>query len=136
MLHFFLFFFIFFFFFFFFLMIRRPPRSTLFPYTTLFRSHLRRFHAKCRVRLISYARRRLLSYCAHLADSFARLHCVPPSEARFASLHLMADSFARLRCAPPNAQVSFVCLAQKKSLTQSVTRERSRHLPNRASPLT
>src|SRR2546421_9495605 len=26
-------------FFFFFLMIRRPPRSTLFPYTTLFRSH-------------------------------------------------------------------------------------------------
>src|SRR5437588_1605522 len=31
--------------FFFFLMIRRPPRSTLFPYTTLFRSfgaHLRR----------------------------------------------------------------------------------------------
>src|SRR6266446_7736027 len=37
-----MFFFIFvsisFFFFFFFLMIRRPPRSTLFPYTTLFRS--------------------------------------------------------------------------------------------------
>src|SRR5438034_8793845 len=29
-----------FFFFFFFLMIRRPPRSTLFPYTTLFRSAL------------------------------------------------------------------------------------------------
>src|SRR5258707_7566362 len=28
----------FFIFFFFFLMIRRPPRSTLFPYTTLFRS--------------------------------------------------------------------------------------------------
>src|SRR5436190_21022442 len=28
------------FFFFFFLMIRRPPRSTLFPYTTLFRSTL------------------------------------------------------------------------------------------------
>src|SRR5438105_8450377 len=31
------------FFYFFFLMIRRPPRSTLFPYTTLFRSHLARF---------------------------------------------------------------------------------------------
>src|SRR6266480_7259799 len=30
-----------FFFFFFFLMIRRPPRSTLFPYTTLFRSDSR-----------------------------------------------------------------------------------------------
>src|SRR6266567_8542273 len=31
-----------FFLFFFFLMIRRPPRSTLFPYTTLFRSRARR----------------------------------------------------------------------------------------------
>src|SRR5215216_7331777 len=30
---------VFFLFFFFFLMIRRPPRSTLFPYTTLFRPH-------------------------------------------------------------------------------------------------
>src|SRR5277367_6897956 len=30
---------VFIFLFFFFLMIRRPPRSTLFPYTTLFRSH-------------------------------------------------------------------------------------------------
>src|SRR2546422_9840740 len=29
--------------FFFFLMIRRPPRSTLFPYTTLFRSPRHRF---------------------------------------------------------------------------------------------
>src|SRR5256884_1465578 len=30
---------------FFFLMIRRPPRSTLFPYTTLFRSPSEQFHA-------------------------------------------------------------------------------------------
>src|SRR5438309_11048948 len=33
----------FFFFVFFFLMIRRPPRSTLFPYTTLFRSRELRY---------------------------------------------------------------------------------------------
>src|SRR5260370_6468503 len=46
---------------FFFLMIRRPPRSTLFPYTTLFRSHegrdrkrtaQRRAHALEQVRLV------------------------------------------------------------------------------------
>src|SRR2546430_17624858 len=43
------------FFFFFFLMIRRPPRSTLFPYTTLFRSH--------------YARLRRL-WDEHRADAF------------------------------------------------------------------
>src|SRR5258708_14659046 len=34
---------------FFFLMIRRPPRSTLFPYTTLFRSHAAR-SSSCRER--------------------------------------------------------------------------------------
>src|SRR5256886_15443966 len=28
-------------------MIRRPPRSTLFPYTTLFRSHLLRQRSRC-----------------------------------------------------------------------------------------
>src|SRR5690625_3487774 len=33
------------FFFLFFLLIRRPPRSTLFPYTTLFRSHRINIHA-------------------------------------------------------------------------------------------
>src|SRR2546426_10494745 len=35
-----------FYFFFFFLMIRRPPRSTLFPYTTLFRSADRALHRR------------------------------------------------------------------------------------------
>src|SRR2546425_10345970 len=40
--------------FFFFLMIRRPPRSTLFPYTTLFRSE------------------------EHVAPSLGRRHAVPP----------------------------------------------------------
>src|SRR2546421_5794830 len=34
---------------FFFLMIRRPPRSTLFPYTTLFRSRTRRMPASRRL---------------------------------------------------------------------------------------
>src|SRR3990172_12885398 len=41
----------------FFLMVRRPPRSTLFPYTTLFRSELRvhlneRFHIAVRLRKV------------------------------------------------------------------------------------
>src|SRR3712207_8258803 len=35
---------------FFFLMIRRPPRSTLFPYTTLFRSRLARRRPGARAR--------------------------------------------------------------------------------------
>src|SRR5256885_16714097 len=38
---------------FFFLMIRRPPRSTLFPYTTLFRSAIRIALGAGRLRIIS-----------------------------------------------------------------------------------
>src|ERR1051325_12050485 len=42
---------------FFFLMIRRPPRSTLFPYTTLFRSHvLDRLHERERVSIGQFAK--------------------------------------------------------------------------------
>src|SRR3989442_3037391 len=37
--------------FFFFLMIRRPPRSTLFPYTTLFRSHVVCYSVKANANL-------------------------------------------------------------------------------------
>src|SRR5256885_8719140 len=44
-------------FFFFFLMIRRPPRSTLFPYTTLFRSHLARPAAIRRAILETHSRK-------------------------------------------------------------------------------
>src|SRR6266480_5573748 len=46
-----------FFFFFFFLMIRRPPRSTLFPYTTLFRSHERGFGVPRGLGVVEVARR-------------------------------------------------------------------------------
>src|SRR5258707_14486939 len=49
---------------FFFLMIRRPPRSTLFPYTTLFRSTrvARRPFCLLRARLLRAARRRLAPF--------------------------------------------------------------------------
>src|SRR2546422_11655381 len=46
------------FFFFFFLMIRRPPRSTLFPYTTLFRSRVLRAAAPRRGDSARHARGR------------------------------------------------------------------------------
>src|SRR5437764_8795970 len=42
---------------FFFLMIRRPPRSTLFPYTTLFRSDLHRDPARGAGRPLHHAGR-------------------------------------------------------------------------------
>src|SRR3712207_7593765 len=53
---------------FFFLMIRRPPRSTLFPYTTLFRSS-NGLYALASVRLVCAAR--ALSRMALSESSFA-----------------------------------------------------------------
>src|SRR5688572_31977181 len=51
-------------------MIRRPPRSTLFPYTTLFRSQLDLGHgAPARVRLHA----ELLRLAIHLAQPVARV---------------------------------------------------------------
>src|SRR2546421_6050444 len=49
-------------FFFFFLMIRRPPRSTLFPYTTLFRSIEDR-----REQLVEFSIIKLLDRCREVA---------------------------------------------------------------------
>src|SRR6266511_4139644 len=48
--------------FFFFLMIRRPPRSTLFPYTTLFRS---RMHPACEAPDAPLHRRLRIALPAH-----------------------------------------------------------------------
>src|SRR2546429_2355569 len=67
-----------FFLFFFFLMIRRPPRSTLFPYTTLFRSEL--VHMDMRHLILSRLRYRSI-YAAdrseeHTSELQSRLHLV------------------------------------------------------------
>src|SRR2546430_12508654 len=59
---------IFVFYLFFFLMIRRPPRSTLFPYTTLFRSaelQSRRHRTQIQGRLDAGGRELFARKCAH-----------------------------------------------------------------------
>ena len=50
------------FFFFFFLMIRRPPRSTLFPYTTLFRSVIKWRLIRLHVNISQYSYNYLEQY--------------------------------------------------------------------------
>src|SRR6478736_9369446 len=61
-------------FFFFFLMIRRPPRSTLFPYTTLFRSAYPACSCRRRVRPRSPAHRRSEEHTSEL-QSQSNLVC-------------------------------------------------------------
>src|SRR6266498_3313973 len=82
-------FYFFVFFFFFFLMIRRPPRSTLFPYTTLCRSDSRSLRgavvtgtsarecgAENRVHNLPFAVRLLAGATAHRAPKLRRERCV------------------------------------------------------------
>src|SRR6201994_5038140 len=66
---------------FFFLMIRRPPRSTLFPYTTLFRSSVERAEGRVAGKP-AVARRALLHVGPrseeHTSELQSRLHLVCP----------------------------------------------------------
>src|SRR2546422_4621216 len=67
-------------FFFFFLMIRRPPRSTLFPYTTLFRSRARESRLVDRSGSTGHVGRAARPTCPrseeHTSELQSRLHLV------------------------------------------------------------
>src|SRR2546427_11916194 len=84
-----------FFFLFFFLMIRRPPRSTLFPYTTLFRSY---------------------------RDCFYRPHarCQPVHHGGHAACRQLAKDRKSTRLNSSHSQISYAvfCLKKKKKRTQ------------------
>src|SRR6266511_6450584 len=67
--------------FFFFLMIRRPPRSTLFPYTTLFRSGRGDGVTRRRGEVLP------VSACLRVPASFFVCIDSPPSEIYTLSLH-------------------------------------------------
>src|SRR6267154_5202866 len=78
------------FFFFFFLMIRRPPRSTLFPYTTLFRP---RSAGRCRS-------------CAPAAAE--------PGDRRTAGGRVRDRKSTRLNSSHPSISYAVFCLKKKK----------------------
>src|SRR5438445_9000497 len=79
-------------FFFFFLMIRRPPRSTLFPYTTLFRSRG------------GLLRRRVCGF-AHVVSLRRRRHGEPGIQDRKST---------RLNSSHANISYAVFCLKKKK----------------------
>src|SRR3712207_9109310 len=91
-------------------MIRRPPRSTLFPYTTLFRSRVSRVSARSVRDLFEFrtllepaavrqateaagADPRLHRAFAEMREGFARLQAQQPSQARSRAFYDLADRF-------------------------------------------
>src|SRR5690348_18045563 len=98
----------------FFLTIRHPPRSTLFPYTTLFRSHLLPVDDRVRFGLAVGVRG-----CAH-DDEVGHEHAVGPHP----QLHRAEDAqdrkSTRLNSSHPSISYAVFCL--KKKNKQSRTR--------------
>src|SRR5256885_7000677 len=92
-------------------MIRRPPRSTLFPYTTLFRSEARDPERAARAaaeRLAARAERGLACALAG-SGSPGRLGCADRESTRLNSSHLV------------NSYAGF-CLKKKKKNTRQLPR--------------
>src|ERR1039457_7527489 len=92
---------------FFFLMIRRPPRSTLFPYTTLFRSHpTTHLPPKSPVRLpelcLQVDRKSTRLNSSHLVISYA-VFCL--KKKNHTQHHVITDDVALALSARPSALV-------------------------------
>src|SRR3712207_9318013 len=92
---------------FFFLMIRRPPRSTLFPYTTLFRSQLD-------FNLVFTGGRQLVYWANGLTLSQVLDAAVVDVEVGPLELELLADrKSTRLNSSHANISYAVFCLKKK-----------------------
>src|SRR3712207_7723103 len=97
--------------FFFFLMIRRPPRSTLFPYTTLFRSAVREGAGRPDADAAAEQPRLEL----HLLAPY-RQHLRPDAEQQ--RRRVVADrKSTRLNSSHANISYAVFCLKKKKTKT-------------------
>src|SRR3712207_949198 len=102
-------------FFFFFLMIRRPPRSTLFPYTTLFRS--------CNIRLPHIYQRGELDYqriLNLLVVSYFLIQNFLYLIEHLMFLEVLLDrKSTRLNSSHANISYAVFCLKKKKNTIQT-----------------
>src|SRR3712207_7107970 len=102
---------------FFFLMIRRPPRSTLFPYTTLFRSHGER---EIGIRKAKGKRRAS-------AKSDSGSYRPPRQQAEYAQRDRKST---RLNSSHANISYAVFCLKKKNQFSRlKLLSSSSRHLP-------
>src|SRR3712207_6960329 len=96
---------------FFFLMIRRPPRSTLFPYTTLFRSRVVWLQREIR---LSPRPRGFHLITREVAEALPELHDVSVG---LAHLHILDRKSTRLNSSHANISYAVFCLKKKKKNT-------------------
>src|SRR3712207_9569460 len=100
---------------FFFLMIRRPPRSTLFPYTTLFRSRVLRRgkNAALRADLNDLPEVHHRDAVGHVLDDG---EVMADEEKREAKFLLQDRKSTRLNSSHANISYAVFCLKKKKNI--------------------
>src|SRR5690349_21882595 len=90
-------------------MIRRPPRSTLFPYTTLFRSHRTR------------AERRIAHGSARRAEGRQRLRLVARDQGPLVGARRRDRKSTRLNSSHVEISYAVFCLKKKKKKPEKYT---------------
>src|SRR3712207_8745360 len=104
--------------FFFFLMIRRPPRSTLFPYTTLFRSeHGGRRRGRGSQQEIIAVELKFDPDSACHSQSFGRAHSRAPAGRAWRPPDRKST---RLNSSHANISYAVFCLKKKQTITISI----------------
>src|SRR3712207_7069748 len=94
---------------FFFLMIRRPPRSTLFPYTTLFRS----FAAALMMQVEEWGWRLIPVALAFAAEMAAVVAWAGPGDTRVVLAYALDRKSTRLNSSHANISYAVFCLKKK-----------------------
>src|SRR2546427_3289682 len=105
--------------FFFFLMIRRPPRSTLFPYTTLFRSYFFAIQQTVSRNLVAFADRAVHGDTAHAFR--------PASLCLDRANSVIDRKSTRLNSSHSQISYAVFCLKKKKLHDASFTRTLLHH---------
>src|SRR5690348_18223797 len=103
--------------FFFFLLIRRPPRSTLFPYTTLFRSPPRLVRPSGRGHPLLRGERSPRGVCPVARAGRGRVGDALPGEPGVSD-----RKSTRLNSSHPSISYAVFCLKKKKNTTHTYIR--------------
>src|SRR3712207_8736447 len=91
-------------------MIRRPPRSTLFPYTTLFRSEGGHFAERCQLFVIIALGESILV----TGTTFGEIEPSAPAVCAFVVAFLGDRKSTRLNSSHANISYAVFCLKKKK----------------------
>src|SRR5256885_10002127 len=99
-------------------MIRRPPRSTLFPYTTLFRSVIPCFHDRCAPCRLNHDHSRTLGILLEPAELFHFVEGLPHRDHAHSTAAGKDRKSTRLNSSHLVISYAVFCLKKKKKCVQ------------------